>query len=248
MDKILPALAIFLLGHTHASAATITYVGAVAGAEVTEWRTATTAKGLDPDGDNVYGTFASVQWLVAGLNEHPAGSTDPGWAYTAGAGQYGGYATQIDRNTGGPDVGCSIMLTQFGFELTGDLSTYAGKTVRMGVMADMLNSGEWAADQNKGYRLVQTVGGSGDSGVVSLRAGSAGDGVPEMYFFDLTGVSAGDRFLLSALNDVSGGGATQAGYLGPVSWDIVPEPSLSILGALGALGLLGRRARTAAGC
>lgn len=236
---ILPA-GLLTLGSV-ARAATVTYAGSIEGTQVNEWRTTTTTKTMDIDGDHVYGTFASVQWTVAGLNEYPAGSGSPGWHYAAGAAQYGGYATQLDRNAGGADVGASIMLTQFGFEMTGTPATYAGQTVRVGIMADMLNSAEWAGDQNKGYRLVQTVGGGGDSGVVSLRGGGAGNGVPEMYFFDLTGVNPGDTFRLDALNNVSGAGQTQAGYLGPVSWDIVPEPAVTLLGGLGMLGLLRRR-------
>lgn len=222
-----------------ARAATVTYVGSVEGVQVTEWRTTTTVKSLDIDGDHVYGTFASVQWTVAGLGE--TASPNPGWQWVGGAAQYGGFPTQLDRNTGGADVGASIMLSLFEFRMTGVAETYAGQTVRIGVMADMLSNAEWAADQNKGYVLAQTVGGSGDSGIVSLRGGGAANGVPEMYFFDVTGVNPGDVFRLSALNNVSGAGATQSGYLGPVSWDIVPEPSTLLLGGLGLLALPRRR-------
>ena len=59
--------------------------------------------------------------------------------------------------------------------------------------------------------------------------------------FDLTGVNPGDTFRLDALNNISGAGETQSGYLGPVSWDIVPEPLVTLLGGLGLLGLLRRR-------
>ncbi len=133
------------------------------------------------------------------------------------------------------------MLNVFEFRMTGVPATYAGQTVRIGIMADMLSSAEWAADQNKGYRLIQTGGGGGDSGVISLRGGGAANGVPEMYFFDLTSVNPGDVFRLDALNNVSGGGVTQSGYLGPVSWDVIPEPATPLLCGLGLLGLLRRR-------
>jgi hypothetical protein len=117
-------------------------------------------------------------------------------------------------------------------------------TVRIGVMQDMLGSLEWGADQNKGLRIVQTVGGTGDSGIVSVRGGGAGNGIPEMYFFDITGVNPGDRFEIQGLNNVSGAGVTQSGYLGPVSWDLVaiPEPSSAVLAVLG-LAILRRRVR-----
>ena len=183
---------------------------------------------------------------MAGINEHPGGSTSPGWSYEESGSQFsisGG--ASLDANYGGPDVQSSIALNSFTFELTGVPATYAGMIVRFGVMQDMLGSGEWAADQNKGLRLVQTVGGSGDSGMVSVRGGGAADGVPEMYFFDITGVNSGDRFQIQGLNNVSGAGATQLGYIGPVSWDLVavPEPGSAMLGAIGFMLLSSCRSR-----
>lgn len=244
--KMRPILIVIAgLIHQTAGAATVVSFGSISGTEVNEWRTAGTGKSADIDGDNVYGTFGSVQWTVAGLNEHPGGSTNPGWSYQGGSSQFSipGSAT-LDANHGGGDVQSSIMLTTFTFELTGVPSTYAGMTVRIGVMQDMLGSGEWAADQNKGLRVVQTVGGSGDSGIVSVRGGGSANGVPEMYFFDITGVNPGDRFEIQGLNNVSGAGATQSGYLGPVSWDLVavPEPSSAVLAVFG-LAMLRRRVR-----
>ncbi len=246
MNKRTIFFAITALLHQTAGAATIVSFGSISGTEVNEWRTSGTAKSADIDGDNIYGTFGSVQWTVAGLNEHPGGSTNPGWSYQGGSAQFSipGSAT-LDANHGGSDVQSSIMLNSFTFELTGVPSTYVGMTVRIGVMQDMLGSGEWVADQNKGLRLVQTVGGSGDSGIVSIRGGGSANGVPEMYFFDITGVNAGDRFRIDALNNVSGAGATQSGYVGPVSFDLlaVPEPGSAVLGALGFMILICRRSR-----
>lgn len=244
--KTLGPLGLACLATGTGTAATIMTAGSVSGIEVNEWRAAGTTKTADIDGDNVYGTFGSVQWTVAGINEHPGGSTNPGWSYQGSGPQFSipGSAT-LDANTGGGDVQSSITLTSFAFELTGVPATYNGMTVRIGVMQDMLGALEWAADQNKGLRLVQTVGGSGDSGIVSVRGGAAGNGVPEMYFFDITGVNPGDRFVMSGLNNVSGAGATQSGYLGPVSFDLVavPEPGSAVLGAFGFILLLRRGSR-----
>ena len=242
---ILAAFSALVLG-SGCHAAVVAYFGSTTGVEVTDWRTTSTAKTMDIDGDNFYGTFGAVHWLVAGVNEHPMGSSLPGWAYAGGGPQAkGGGYVDIDDVSGYPannDAGIVYgQPANFIFEMTGTVSTYAGMTVRVGVMADVLSSAEWAADQFKGFRIVQTVGGSGDSGVVSLRGGASGNGVPEMYFFDLTGVNPGDRFQILGLNNV-GGTSGQAGYMGPVSWDLIPEPQSAIL-LLGALGLAARRRR-----
>jgi hypothetical protein len=240
MKSTLIPIAAALATCAWADAASIQFSGFVEGNEVTDWRTTTTPKSMDGDGDNLYGTFASVQWKVSGLNEHAAGSDLPGWNYVSGGAQYMTGAP-IDNNTGGADVSASIILNQFTFEMTGTAETYANRVVRVGVMADMLASHEWAADQNKGYQLIQIVGGDGDSGVITLRGGAQADGVPEMYFFDLYGVKPGDRFQLLGHNNANGEGATQSAYMGPVTWDIIPEPSIAMLAGLGLLVLLTRR-------
>lgn len=241
-----PVLSALLASGVSAFGATITYFGNVEGAQVTDWRTTTTSKTLDLDGDNFYGTHGAVHWNVAGANEQPAGSTTPGWAYHgAGAGfainptfasidHINSYPTNTNAGIihGGPAT--------FTFELTGSAATYIGQTVRVGIMQDVLGPDEWASDTNKGLQIAQTVGGSGDSGVILLRSGGAGNGSPEMYFFDLTGVTAGDRFQITGHLGV-GGPVTQAGYIGPVSWDVIPEPSAALLGSFGILGLLRRR-------
>ena len=229
-----------------ASAATVTYEGFVEGTQVNEWRTTMVAKTMDPDGDNLYGTHAAVQWLRSGVSEFTPGSASPGWAYAGetGAGQFtnAGYA-QVDdvlnpAATWGGGIGA--VNGTFTFELTGTTATYSGKTVRVGIMADILSAPEWAADINKTIQLQQVVGGSGISPIVSLRGGGAGNGQPEMYFFDLVGVNAGDRFQVITGGNPGG----QPGYIGPVSWDLytpIPEPSAALLGSAAALGLLRRR-------
>jgi hypothetical protein len=122
--------------------------------------------------------------------------------------------------------------------MTGTAATYTGYTLRIGVMADILAAGEWAADIGKTFRVVQTAGGAGDSGVISLRAGGPGNGQPEMYFFDVNGVNPGDQFQI-----ITGNGPGQAGYLGPVTWDLVaiPEPSCLLVAGAGAFLLRRRR-------
>ena len=108
-------------------------------------------------------------------------------------------------------------------------------------MADILTAAEWAADTNKIITLNQTVGGTSTSGPISLRGGAAGNGQPELYFFDITGVNPNDQFTFTTGNTGSSG---QPGYIGPVTWDLsapVPEPSTTLLGTVAALSLLRRR-------
>lgn len=234
MKKIATSL-VFGASVMLSSAATINYAGFAEDTTVNDWRTAATAKSLDLDGDNIYGTLGAVHWTVLGANEFPANSPNPGWSYggenTAGQFKVAGYAV-ID-NLAAPltDTEAGIGAVQspgsFTFSMTGIAETYAGKVLRIGVMADVLTAAEWAADTGKTFQIT---GAGGDSGVISLRGGGAGDGQPEMYFFDISGVNPGDSFTIA-----TGSASAQPGYLGPVSWDLyaVPEPSTALLaGAL----------------
>jgi hypothetical protein len=112
-------------------------------------------------------------------------------------------------------------------------------------MADILGPTEWAADSGKSYSLSQITGGTGDSGPITLRAGAAANGQPELYFFDLTDVNPGDVFRITAFPSPGG----FPGYIGPVTWDLgtaIPEPSAALL-SLAASSILLRRSRRSKG-
>jgi hypothetical protein len=236
----------------NASAEVITYVGVLEGTAVQEWLTSTTSKGIfDIDGSNVFGSsLGAVHWGHTSTGETTGGSGIFGWSYHGDSAQYGGDGRypQVDdlaNPTGNTAPGLAAIANPgtFVFGLQGSAANYAGKTVRVGIMADVLGVDENAADSNKTYRL--TGPGGADSGIISLRGGAAGNGIPEMYFFDLTGVNPGDQFTVTTANT---GGSGQPGYIGPMSWDIattVPEPASAtlLLGAAGAL--LGWRRRAA---
>lgn len=231
-----------------AQAASITYVGFVTGAEATGWRTTGVAKTMSITGSNIYGSsIGAVDWANIGLGETSPGSGSLSWSYqgvAGGNGQYGGDARYpaIDNiNTGGGDNFPGIIYgapSIFTFGMEGSASTYSGMVVRVGVFGDTLGADEAGSDTNKTYRL--TGPGGGDSGVISLRGGAAGTSTPEIYFFDITNITAGDVFQLTSTNN---GGSGQPGYIGPMSWDIAPVPETGVLGLTGALslGLLVRR-------
>ncbi len=243
------SLSLLLLGSLAKTtqAATITYAGFVTGLEATSWRTAGVAKTMSFTGSNIYGSsIGAVDWGNVGEGYSAPGSGTLSWSYQGISGDNGMYAGDaryptIDNiNTGGGDNFPGLIYgdpSVFTFGLEGSTSTYTGMVVRVGVFADILGADEAGADMNRTYRL--TGPGGGDSGDISLRAGAAGSSTPEIYFFDITNLLAGDAFqLISTRNGISG-----PGYIGPMSWDIapVPEPSVMGLSSLLSIGLLAQR-------
>ena len=248
--KIPAHLPLLLLGSLTmaAQSATINYVGFVTGAEATSWRTTGVAKSMSITGSNIYGsTIGAVDWGNVGLGQTAPGSGVLSWSYqglAGGNGQYGGdgrYPAIDNINTGGGDNFPGIIHgapSVFTFGMEGSASTYSGMVVRVGVFGDTLGTDEMGADTNKTYRL--TGPGGGDSGAISLRGGAAGTSTPEIYFFDITNITASDVFQLTSTNT---GGSGQAGYIGPMSWDIapVPEPGATNLTGLVCLAAFLRR-------
>jgi hypothetical protein len=219
-------LAASLLAVTVSSAtlaATVTYVGNTTKAnEAIHWRTPAVKKSLDLDGDKIYGTIGDVVWVHGSSGEQQAGSTALGWMWVGSGAQFSlpAYVNVDDEQDATKSIPSGLVLNNFDFQLMGSPSDFDGKTVRVGVMEDMLGKDENAADNFKALQVVQTGGdGKGDSGVQTLRSGGSGTGSPMIYFFDIKGAKAGDTFSIKALNN-QGGTSGNAGYVGPVSWDI----------------------------
>jgi hypothetical protein len=106
-----------------------------------------------------------------------------------------------------------------------------------------------ANDYPDDLRIRESVGGSADSGLIATNKASATLGALDVYFFQVTGASAGDVYTISAVengrnNDQGDYHATLVGVLFPATAS-VPEPgSIGMLCAAG-MTLLARRRRAA---
>lgn len=229
------SIALSLIGSTNA--ATIAGVGSViddSGSEVTEWRTASTVKSLDADGDNVYGTFGGIAFGDAVFGAM-------GFVTSQGqVGPFGGYATIDDTTIGDPDR--QVVTTTNGGTAGTDVVMYtfvvntavaAGEVMRVGIGLDGLNGAQFSPAT---IGLVE-LGGGGGTAEVSVAASN--NALIDMYFFDVTGgVTAGTQFQVIA-DTGTGDFATHQ----LVSLDVmpVPEPSSTALLGLGGLALIMRR-------
>jgi hypothetical protein len=204
------ALLAFAAGNGHA--ATTTFVGGIsdnAGSEVTQWRTASTVKTWDVDGNNVYGSSGysifrgdqgnggPANWNTQILElQVPGLSVMQAGASTATAplrvGNFNG-ATDWDSPLGGtrnmgyagprkaPASDGAVPLAQaFTYSVTQDFAN----VLRMGIASDGLGDSHIPL-----ANLRVIAGGSqADATIVANPANSA----PDMYFFDLNGLQSGD--------------------------------------------------------
>lgn len=197
------------------------------------WRNTTTAKPLDGDGDNIFGTDGYD------LSGSSAPLALPAYVFSSTIG--GGHNQTrglVDDPTdptgadiaGGWSGGNGASGTFGTFVFQG--GTLATETLRLGVLYDSDWNLAWGTQT---FTLTQTVGGT-DS-VTTPTLALAGDGV-DIAFFDITGIQDGDTFVLS-YTDVAIGWA----HIGGVTFDtvVVPEPSTTALLGLGGLALILRR-------
>ncbi len=245
---------------TNAYSDTITYSGVASGSEVTGWENSAIQKTMDLTSSNIYGsslgginwtyvanyTTGNYTWALgtgAGYQYNGNGSTNHGNSY-----KLSGTAAKIDNwastslEYAGADVASSLSATGITFTFTLTAATgynFSGKVVRVGVMQNLFSTGD------TGKTLTLTGPGNSTSGTVDVTSTS---GAPNMYFFDITGVTSGDTFSLTANGAAitSGNYLAPQGYIGPMSFDIasVPEPTTLSLFAVGAIGLLAARRKT----
>jgi hypothetical protein len=239
LNKLLPLAAFTVAAFTGSASAAITYVGlqsnfeAHANDATVGWRNATTAKPLDGDGDNIFGTDGYdlsgssaplslpsyvLSSVVTGNHNQTRGNVDDP-ADPTGADIAGGWS-------GGS--GASATFGTFVFQG----SALATETLRLGVLYDSDWNLAWGTQT---FTLTQTVGGTDSVTTPTLTL--AGDGV-DVAFFDITGIQDGHTFVLS-YTDV----AINWAHIGGVTFDTVavPEPTTTALLGLGGLALILRR-------
>lgn len=199
------------------------------------WRTTTDAKDFDIDGDNVYGTDG---YFLRGGNTTGSIPYITSAAQTAGGGNNFGAMDDPADPTGNDTFqvgfwGKSAVGSYDAFNFTVAGSTLDGQTLRVGVHFD-----GYSTNSGLIFTWTQTVGGSGTASSLALT--SAGNGY-DFAFFDISGATAGDKFVLSIADDtpLTSSWMTFDGVVFDTA--PVPEPSTALLGGLGLLMLVRRR-------
>ena len=132
----------------------------------------------------------------------------------------------------------SVPLTDlFSFTLTADQAI--GEKLRLGVFGGSNNN-----DTRIGFTQLQVTAAGLSASLTEDRADNTNNGV-DLYFFDISGLSAGDEIVVSTANDNTVGANFNTTSIGGLTFDtfVVPEPSSSALLGLSGLALLLRRRR-----
>jgi hypothetical protein len=209
-------LAVVVTALSPAGASTITHVGNImdnAGSEVTEWRTATTAKTLDADGDNLYGSDARLFYRVYGnygtyiqyIGSETQVGPYPG--YTVTDHPAGGADLQVRTTTSG-GVPPGSLRNMFTFGIAG---TPPANGFRVGVAFDGLNGAQYSPQE---IRLTQTTGGSATASVV---VEPFRNNTIDMAFFDVKGAAVGEQYTVQGVAGPGGFATHQI-----VTWDSLP--------------------------
>ncbi len=234
---ILGTLLSLALFPASAKAATVLFAGVIndnAGSEIAEWKTASTAKTLDGDGDNVYGTLAH---LFYGIEYKGGGTLYSFDGSDSQVGPFGGYAT-VDHPAGDGttpgDVQVRTTSNGGGGGIDDVMFTFtalAGSpaNVRIGVATDGLDN---LGFSSASIGLRQVAGSSAEHTMTST------NNTLDMVFFDVSGIATGDQFEIFA--DAGAFGFTTHQF---VTWDAVPEPSSAALLCIASLATLLRRRR-----
>lgn len=171
-------------------AAGVTVAGAInddAGAEISEWKTATTTKSWDADGDDRYGTLAHLFYRIEFKGQGTLYTFD---SSDAQVGPFPGYAL-VDHPDG---VSADIQVrttTNNAAGLADDVmftfTALAGSpaNVRIGIVTDGLDGTQFSPAS---IGLRQVGGSSAEHVLTSV------NNTLDMVFFDVTGIAGGDQF------------------------------------------------------
>jgi hypothetical protein len=233
------------------AAVTATYLGTEA--NMTDWRTpGGTTKTYDPDGDNILGTEGYHLFGADGQNATWPGTGDGGvndflaalpsylsvTKNVSAEVQYNGYAlidnpvdgtpAMILSGTSAQNLKVPTLIATVGFA-----GTVPSDDLVMTLMHDNLD----AIDLNvASYQIRASDGTTILASVSSLTANQ----VPDWHSFQLSGMTAGDSVQIWG---TAPGTATRdrSTTLGGITFDVVPEPSATLIGAFGVLAILRRR-------
>ena len=226
----------FVLMPAGIQAATVSFVGVInddSGSEISEWKTTSTSKSLDADGDNVYGTLAHLFYRIEfkGQNtRYTFNSSDQQ------VGPFAGYAT-VDHPDG-VSADTQVRTTTnnaagLSDEVMFTFTAIAGspENVRIGIATDGLNGTQFSPAS---IGLRQVGGSSAEHSLTSVNNSL------DMVFFDVTGVAGGDQF--QVFGDSGTGNFATHQF---VTWDTltVPEPGSTLLLSLSFLVLSFQRRR-----
>ncbi|MBL7077698.1 MAG: hypothetical protein ISS31_09515 [Kiritimatiellae bacterium] len=201
------------------NAATITHVGTVtndSNSEISQWRTAGTAKSLDADGDNIYGTAGKLVIQVLGdvptyvqhVSLDPQLDPNAAYAVVDHPNDLGG-DTFLGTTTSGAQTPGSVH-DMFVFNVTNFPPT--GR-FRVGVATDGLDGAQFAPSE---IRLTQLVGGAATA---SASLATITNKTLDMVFFDVVDAIPGDQFTVQGVAGAGGYATHQF-----VTWDDIPLP------------------------
>jgi hypothetical protein len=208
--SILLTLAVFV---TPLSAAVIGYAGAQNDLG-SGWRTTTVSKPLDLDGDNILGTdgYQVVNRPAVPPNYVSAmailSSTYPGNGTYAQIDDPINLPALFTTGTMNPSPGTGANANLFQFTLNANA---VGRSIRVGLLVDNLDIAGLNATS---LTLVQTNGAGATNGPIATTSALFNDRIPDWVFFDITGASAGDTFIIRGV-----GGPNGTATLGGVSFD-----------------------------
>ena len=213
---ILGSLLSLALLPASSKAASVLFAGVInddASSEISQWKTASTAKTFDVDGDNFYGTLAHLFYQIEFKGQNTLYTFD---GSDSQVGPFGGYATvdhpagdgttpgdiQVRTTSNGGGGGSDHVMFTF--------TALAGSpaNVRIGIATDGLNDPGYASAS---IGLRQVGASSSEHTMTST------NNILDMVFFNVTGVAAGDQFQIFADTGAFGYATHQF-----VTWDALP--------------------------